>query len=497
MSRVRTEHGVVEGIESDGLHFFRDIPFAAPPFGRHRFRPPVPPEPWDGVRDGTRPGPAAPQPEGRGLFGSVYAPPSIGEDCLTVEVCTPDPGAAGLPVMVHIHGGAYVYGAGSAPGYRGHTLARHGIVHVGINYRLGIDGFLYLGDGTDNLGLRDQTAALEWVQRNIAAFGGDSAQVTIFGQSGGAVSVFHHLAIPASRGLFTRAIAQSGHPAATVGPDEAMRITRQVARRLRVPATVEGLRDVPIARTVAATEAALLRFGRGIVVSDQRALLLSPFQAVHATEALPVSAGQLAKTGTAPDVPLLTGTVRNEAVDIMTMVANSAWLAPLVRRGLRSALGIDRALRDAYRDGPRHVTDSSALVEAAWTDWAFRMPTLRFAAVRTAPTWIYEFHWQSVTRPPLLGASHGIDLCFVRDDVELVATAGEAGRDLLGARQPQSLATAMHTAWVRFATAGDPGWPRYETQERATMVFDAHSDIVSDAAGAERRAWEGRELHGM
>jgi hypothetical protein len=120
--------------------------------------------------------------------------------------------------MVHIHGGAYVYGAGSAPDYRGHTFARHGIVHVGINYRLGVNGFLYLGDGADNLGLRDQTAALEWVQRNIAAFGGDPGHVTIFGQSGGAISVFNHLAMPASRGLFTCAIAQSGHPAATVGP---------------------------------------------------------------------------------------------------------------------------------------------------------------------------------------------------------------------------------------------------------------------------------------
>ncbi|WP_439657134.1 carboxylesterase/lipase family protein [Lentzea sp. HUAS TT2] len=497
MSRVRTEYGVVEGVESDGLHLFRNVPFAAAPFGVRRFRPPSAPEPWDGVRDGTRPGPAAPQPAGQGLFGTVYAPPSTGEDCLTVEVCTPDPGAAGLPVMVHIHGGAYVFGAGSAPGYRGQTFARHGIVHVGINYRLGIEGFLYLGDGADNLGLRDQIAALEWVHRNIAAFGGDPGQVTIFGQSGGAVSVFNHLAMPGSRGLFARAIAQSGHPAATVEPDEAMRTTRQIARSLRVPATAEGLRDVPIARTVAATESALARFGRKIVVGDARALLLSPFRAVHGTESLPVSCGQLAKTAGASEVPLMTGTVRNEAVEIVTMVSSSAWLAPLVRRGLGSAIGIDRALRDAYRNGPRRITDASALVEASWTDWAFRMPTLRLAAARTAPTWIYEFHWQADSRLPLLGASHGIDLCFVRDDVALVAAAGEDGRELLGAHQPHDLATAMHAAWVQFAKSGDPGWPRYKPRGRATMVFDTRSALVPDAAGAERRAWQNRELHGM
>ena len=123
---------------------------------------------------------------------------------------------------------------------------------------------------------------------------------------------------------------------------------------------------------------------------------------------------------------MLTGTVRNEAVDIVSMVSSSAWLAPLFRRGLGSAMGVERALRDAYRNGPRRITDASALVEASWTDWAFRMPTLRLAATRTAPTWIYEFRWQTDSRPPLLGASHGIDLCFVRDDVALVATAGEA-----------------------------------------------------------------------
>ncbi|MFD2422222.1 carboxylesterase/lipase family protein [Amycolatopsis pigmentata] len=498
MTRVRTEYGVVEGNESAGLHFFRNIPFAAPPFGRHRFCPPVAPEPWDGVRDGTRPGAAAPQPEGQGLLGSVYAPATTGQDCLTLEVCTPEPGAANLPVMVHIHGGGYVFGAGSAPGYRGHTFARHGIVHVGVNYRLGIDGFLYLGDDKDNLGLRDQTAALEWVRRNIAAFGGDPGQVTIFGQSGGAVSVFNHLAMPASRGLFTRAIAQSGHPAATVAPEEAMRITRQVARHLRVAPTVEGLRDVPISKTVAATEAAMTRFGRRLVVGDRRALLLSPFRTVHGIETLPVSAWQLSKTRSAePDIPLLTGTVRNETADIVTMIGNSAWLAALVRQGLRSAIGIDQALREAYRDGPRRISDPSALAEAAWTDWGFRIPTLRFAAVRTPPTWVYEFRWQSETRPALLGASHGIELCFVRDEVELVATAGQAGRQLLGTREPHSLATAMHTAWVRFATTGDPGWPTYEPLNRATMVFDDSSEVVADAAGSERRAWEERELHGM
>ncbi|MFE7503823.1 carboxylesterase/lipase family protein [Promicromonospora sp. NPDC057488] len=497
-SLVRTEFGTVQGITRDGLYLFRNIPYAAPPFGRNRFRPPVPPEPWDGVRDGTRPGPAAPQPAGQGLLGTVYGPPGVGEDCLTLEVCTPDPSTVGLPVLVHIHGGGFFSGAGSAPGYSGQNFARHGIVHVGINYRLGIDGFLYLGDGTDNLGLRDQSAALEWVQRNITAFGGDPGRVTIFGQSGGAVSVFDHLAMPASRGLFSRAIAQSGHPASTVDADEALRITRQVARRLRVAPTVEGLRDISIPRTVAATQATLARFGAGILTGDRRALLLSPFRGVHETESLPSSAWRLAKIGSVQaNLPVLTGTVRNEAVEILTMIGSSPWLAPFVRRGLRSGIGIDRALRNAYRSGPRHITNPSAVAEAAWTDWGFRMPTLRYATARTAPTWVYEFRWQAETRPPLRGASHGIDLPFVRDDLERVAAAGDAGHELLGSHPPVELATAMHAAWVRFAQTGDPGWAPYTTDDRTTMVFDSRSEVVADAAGLERRAWEGRALHGM
>src|ERR1700737_1305890 len=208
---VTPRQGAVRGHVTDGLAGFKGISYAAPPFGPNRFQPPRPPQPWDGVRDAVDYGRVAPQPP--------YAPPfdqllgdqgRPGEDCLNLNVWTPDPNNGGLPGLVWIHGGAFGRGSGAIPTYDGSRFARDGVVCVTINYRLGVDGFLYLGDGTANRGLLDQIVALEWVQKNIQAFGGDPARVTIFGESAGAFSVATLLSMPLAKGLFQRAIAQSG-----------------------------------------------------------------------------------------------------------------------------------------------------------------------------------------------------------------------------------------------------------------------------------------------
>ena len=491
MAVVTTEYGAVEGLEADGLHLFRNIPFAAPPFGARRFLPPQPPEKWDGVRDGTKPGPAAPQPSQTELMPELYVVKETGEDCLTLEVWTPDPGANKLPVMVHIYGGGYTYGAGSLPGYSGRNFARDGVVHVGINYRVGIEGFLYLGEGHDNLGLRDQVAALEWVQRNIAAFGGDPARVTIFGQSGGGVSVMLQLALPASRGLFAGAIAQSGCSMPSVDADEAMRVTRQVAKKLGVAPTADALRGVPVERVTKETDAALKRFAAvGLALGDKRSLLLSPFRGVHGTAWLPKNPVESA--GDWANVPLLAGTARNEMAPLIAGIEQAVPLiAPLIRHGLKRALKLDRVRIDAYEKGPRHIKGLPALVEAAWTDWGFRIPTIRLLETRTEPSWLYEFRWQPEGHAPNTAAIHAIDLPFVRDDLEAVLAQGEAGIPTFGTHPPKELAVEMHAAWVRFATTGDPGWPRYDTGTRTTKLWDAPTDVVSDAAGTEREAWAG------
>jgi carboxylesterase type B len=488
---VTVETGAIRGLQVDGLHWYRNIPYAAPPFGPRRFLPPQRAENWDGVRDGTRPGPGAPQPAEVNPLSELYTVKTTGEDCLTLEVWTPDPGAAGLPVAVHIHGGAYMYGAGSLPGYSGKNFARDGVVHVGINYRLGIDGFLYLGEGHDNLGLRDQTAALEWVQRNIAAFGGDPSRVTIYGQSGGAVSVMFQLALPASRGLFGQAIAQSGCSMASVDADEAMRVTRQVAKKLGVAPTAEGFSGIPLDRTMKASYGALTRFaGMGLALGDRRSLLLSPFRGVHNTEVLPRNPAESA--GTFPGVPLIAGTARNEMAPLIGGI-NQALpaLAPFVRRGLKRALRMDRTMIDGYRNGPRHVTGLAALVEAGWTDWGFRIPTIRLLEARPEPSWLYEFHWQPEELPENTASIHAIDVPFIRDDLQAILDQGEAGVPIFGSHPPQELATAMHNAAVGFMTTGDPDWPKYDTVNRSTMIFDTPTAVVSDVAGVERELWEG------
>lgn len=492
MTHVSTEHGTLDGAVEDGLHVFRAVPYAAPPFGPRRFLPPQPPEKWDGVRDATRAGVIAPQPiTPDDPLAPVLAPTAdtpMGEDCLTLEVWTPDPGAAGLPVVVHIHGGGYLTGSGSFAGYSGRTFARDGVVHVGVNYRLGIDGFLHLGDGHDNLGLRDQQFALEWVRRNIAAFGGDPDRVTILGQSGGAVSVMFQLAMPGSRGLFSRAIAQSGCSMASVDADEAARVTRMAARRLGVAATPEGFASVSLERTAATSQWLMVRFLLGFARGDARSLLLSPFRAVHGTELLPTSPLTAAADS---DVPLLTGTVRNETVNFVAALRGFPVIGALALRGLRRTVGLDRAMVDAYRTGERHLTDRVELAEAAWSDWGFRIPTIRLVEERTAPSWLYEFRWEPSTARRGQSSFHGIEIPFTRDELALVDRLPATTRAMF-AGAPAALASEMHTAWVDFATTGDPGWPAYDDDKRPTMVYDTTSTVVGDAAGVEREAWRGR-----
>ena len=493
--RATTESGDVEGVMESGLAVFRNIPFAAPPFGARRFRPPQPPARWHGVRDASVSGPKAPQPviDGAAPFEEAYfSVPTTGEDCLTLEIWTPEPGANSLPVMIWIHGGGYALGTGAAPGYTGRAFARDGVVHVSINYRLGVDGFIWLGEDSDNLGLRDQVAALGWVQRNIRAFGGDPANVTIYGQSAGGVSVMTLLAMPSARGLFVRAISQSGSPIGSVGRDEASRVTRRLARKLGVAPTRAGFETTTVARTLAQAVPLAKDFANPLKHGSQ-SFTISPFRAVHDTASLPEA--PIPAAAAATHIPLLTGTARNETIGFLKGLGRVDGINPIVAWYFNRVLGVGRAMTQAYRSGPRQITNKFALVEAAWTDWAFRMPSLRLVETRIAaapavPTWLYEFRWESPALPAGLGAFHGLDVPFVRDD--LLAMQAVAGSEAwIGRHPPTELAGTMHAAWVRFARTGDPGWPAYELNGRQTMVFDVASELVSDAAAPERQAWKG------
>jgi para-nitrobenzyl esterase len=493
--RATTEYGIIEGVDESGVVVFRNVPFAAAPFGALRFAPPSPPTPWHGVRPAAVSGPGAPQPPMDAVDpvdAKYFNPASVGEDCLTLEITTPGLDSKSLPVMVWIHGGGYMIGVGSAPGYSGKAFARDGVVHVAINYRLGFDGFVYLGEGTDNLGLRDQVAGLEWVQRNIASFGGDPDNVTIFGQSGGGVSVMHLLSMPSARGLFARAIAMSGSPVASVDTGEAERFTKRAARKLGIPATLEGYRTTSPDQTVEQTLPLAFEFVNPLK-SGSKAFTVSPYRGVHGTPTMPVPPLTAART---PGVPLLTGTNRNETVGFLKLLGRLDRINPFVAWLFKRLMNVNGAIRAAYRTGPRKITSPLALVEAAWTDWGFRIPTIqlvetRIKAAPSVPTWLYEFHWESPSFPPGLGAFHALEAPFVRDDFATLQ-ALEGSEPWIGPDAPQGLADRMHSAWVSFAKTGDPGWAPYDLESRSTMVFDTTSEVVADAAAPERQAWAGR-----
>jgi len=230
-SAVRVEGGRLRGRMDRGVAAFLGISYADPPFGARRMLPPDPPARWEGERGATGYGPTCPQggqaPQNAALFPEVVI---LGDDCLNLNVWTPEPGGSGLPVLVWIHGGMFMHGSGSAASYRGTSFARDGVVCVTINYRLAAEGFLYLGDGTAHLGLLDQIAALEWVQANIAAFGGDPAKVRVAGQSAGAMSITTLMAMPRARGLFHQAVTQSGAAAQTLTADTALRVGSMLAK---------------------------------------------------------------------------------------------------------------------------------------------------------------------------------------------------------------------------------------------------------------------------
>lgn len=487
---IRTAQGAVRGSVIDGVNTFRGIPFAAPPFGANRLRPPQPVAPWSGVRDaltwGAKP-PQLPYPPPWDVLIPERGP--LGDDCLNLNIWTPDPGAAGLPVMVWIPGGMFEAGSGAT--YDGSHFGRDGVVCVTINYRVGAEGFLYLPDGDANLGLLDQIAALKWVRKNIAAFGGDPGDVTIFGQSAGGMSVGTLLTLPRARGLFRRAIAQSGGAHQVMTTDTALEVSREVARRLGVAQTREAIAAIPVDRLLqvqAELKADLVahpdpaRWGADLMID------LLPWQPVVDGDVVPARPIDQIAAGAAADIDLMTGATSDEwnfflvpggAIDRIPAEAVAAVVGA-------SGLPVDSALA-SYR-GAHPGASPGELLSAVLTDRLFRVPVMRLAdahAKRSPATWMYEFAWRSPLFGGRLGACHGSEIAFVFDGL------GSGSDSLAGGGPPQQLADTMHRAWVAFATHGDPGWPRYDLPRRATMRFDTTPEVVDDPRARERLLWEG------
>ena len=489
---VRTQQGAVRGAIQDGIAVFKGIPYAAPPFGTRRFQPPQPPEFWNGVRDALVYGATVTKPPYFPPFDTLLPEPAIpGEDCLNLNIWTPDPGRAGLPVMVWIHGGAFANGSGAVPSYDGSHFARDGVVCVTINYRLGVDGFLYLGRGNANLGLLDQVAALTWVQENIAAFGGDPGNVTIFGQSAGGMSVGTLLSMPRARGLFRRAIPQSGAGHHAISAESAERITRHLAQQLGIRPEAEALAGIPSEQLLAAQLALSAEvFGNpDPALWGEVAANLMPFEPVIDGDVLPKRPIEGIAAGASAEVDLMTGTTTEE--ERLFMVPNGSINAinDQILAGAVALYGLPVEETLATYGATRPGANAGDLYEAILTDWFFRVPAIRLAeahARHNGRTYMYEFAWRSPGYDGALGACHALEIPFVFDTLAI-----EGMSILLGESPPQQIADEMHAAWVSFATRGDPGWSQYDPDRRLTMVFNTHSDVQGDPRGAERALWEG------
>ncbi|MEV0296007.1 carboxylesterase family protein [Nocardia sp. NPDC050710] len=481
---VEVAGGKIRGRTVDGVSAFLGVPYAAAPVGAARFQAPKPVVGWDGVRDAGALGPTciqAPYPPALERILGTYTVP--GSDYLNVNVWTPDPGGAGLPVMVWIHGGAFVHGANAVPIYDGAAFARDGVVLVAINYRLGASGFAVLDGAPPNRGLLDQLFALTWVRENIRAFGGDPDKVTIFGESAGGMSVASLLGSPAARGLFGRAIMQSGSGRVAATLDDARLLGGELGKALGVPATAEAFATVAPSALLAAQEAVHAdysrnpdpaRWGRSVLAAGIGVMSFFP---TLDGEVLTEAPADAIAAGSARGIPLLAGYTAEE---FRLFTVPTGLGAAITMETLPFALarfGIDAAAIAPYAAN-RPDASGGDLLAAIVTDAVFRGPARQLvesqAAVDT-PAFLYEFGW----RRPDLGAIHALEVPFVFD------TLG-AGPNLTGPQPPQRIADEMHSAWVEFATTGDPGWPRYADNELVMTFDDPHSALVSDPRPDER-----------
>jgi para-nitrobenzyl esterase len=499
-----TRQGKVEGEERGGLAIFRGIPYAAPPVGARRWRAPEKPEAWSGVRKAVAFASCAPQnliP--LDLLAAFKIHESQSEDCLYLNVWTPGVDGARRPVLVWIHGGAFAIGSGAQAIYDGAPLAKRGdVVVVTLNYRLGPLGFLRLSEQTDgripatgNEGILDQVAALEWVRENVAAFGGDPDNVTIFGESAGGMSVGTLLGLPRARGLFQKAIPQSGACSTANTREHAVRVAERFATHLGVGREP----DAWLAATPERLLAAATGLGGTPGLPDAEVGGM-PLQPVVDGLVQPRLALESVKRGSAAGVALLVGTTLEEwKLFVFADPANATLTdAQLLARCERRMGPAARGVVDAYRKA-RSERGAPATAPELWsaleTDRIFRLPALRLAEAQLAHdarVFDYLFTWPSPMFGGMLGACHALELGFVfgtyaHADMVDFSGAGPAA-DALGAH--------LMDAWLAFARTGDPStpalpWPRFDAARRATAVFGTATAVQAAPFDEERRAWSG------
>ncbi|KQH76133.1 carboxylesterase [Mycobacterium gordonae] len=493
--RARTTAGTVEGFTRDGVNRWRSIPYARPPVGPLRYRAPQPVQPWSGVRHCHGFANCAPQQRRYTMLGvGRYQPMS--EDCLTLNVVTPESGAAEpLPVMVFIHGGGYILGSSATPLYDGAALARRGCVYVSVNYRLGALGCLDLSslstqdvtiDG--NLYLRDLVMALRWIKENIANFGGDPDNVTIFGESAGAHITATLLAVPDAAGLFHRAISES--PAA--GMTRSTEVAAEFATRF---AELLGARSRDAAHAVMKASAAQLIEAQHQLIDQgmQKRLGAFPIGPVFGDDVVPIDPVEAMRTGRAHQVPLIVGTNAEEG----RLFTRFLGMLPTNKAMVEALLAeVEPAARERITAAYPKYPKPEACIQLGG-DFAFSAAAWQIAEAHThhAPTYLYRYDYAPRTLQwSGFGATHATELFAVFDIYRtrfgaLLTAAADRGPAL-------RVSNDVQRRWRSFSRSGVPGddWPVYTHDERAVMVFDRKSRIEFDPHQHRRLAWDGFTL---
>lgn len=501
---AETTYGRVRGVDKNGIKIFKGIPYGASTTGSNRFMAPAEPAKWTSVRDALEYGhsapqrdPAAPPRPSGALSISGENLPAEGEDCLVLNVWTPAVGGnsgSKRPVMFWCHGGGFATGSGSSPDNDGTNLARRGdVVVVTVNHRLNVLGFGNLSEfsrdfeASGDAGMLDIVQALKWVRANISQFGGDPNTVTIFGQSGGGRKVETLLAMPSAKGLFHRAIIESGAAIKVVDRDVAVRDSEKLLAKLGIEKTnVRDLQRLPVEKIMAAYFAVMKEnpgADQSIVgfspTVDGKILPQHPFH----PNASPVSA----------DVPVMIGCTRTE----MTLFSlNDASAFSLDDEAMRARVkdllgGEAPSMIDLYRKLNPGASPSDIYFLIA-SDYRYGAPTMKIAERRAglgkAPVYLYYFTWETPVLGGRLKSPHTMEIPFAFDNVKISARLTGGGADAM------ALADKVSDAWIAFARTGNPNtpklphWPAFNAQDRATMVIDNVSKMVNDPLREQRTA---------